>query len=148
MSEDEGRSLEMQLASMIGRLAHRMRRAMDQGLGCDDLTIAQFVFLRRLEQNEIGTPSEAARRADIDSGAMTRLLDRLENKGLIQRRASQNDRRSVRLEITDLGREKVKALGPVVEDLSRQLCKSLSRGEQEDLIALLAKLLAAGAAAR
>lgn len=66
------------------------------------LTFSQYVTLKKLQAGTVGV-TELARAAELNPGAMTRLLDRLEEKGLVARRADPDDRRLVHIDLTDAG---------------------------------------------
>src|SRR5687767_12316517 len=63
------------------------------------LTNAQWVPLLKLYMGSASTVAELARECRLDAGGMTRLLDRLEGKGLVRRVRSSEDRRVVNLEL-------------------------------------------------
>lgn len=67
-----------------------------------DLTFSQFVTLKKLADG-IASVTDLARAAEVDPGAMTRLLDRLEAKGLVSRVADPGDRRALHIHLTDAG---------------------------------------------
>ena len=68
-------------------------------------------------QYEVDTPAELCRYLGLDSGSMTRMLDRLEQKGLILRNRCPDDRRQVRLGLTADGqRLDQKELAEVLEN--------------------------------
>lgn len=68
------------------------------------LTNAQWIPLFKLYSGHASTAAELARACNLDGGAMTRTLDRLEAKGLCQRVRSDQDRRIVHIELTEAGR--------------------------------------------
>jgi DNA-binding MarR family transcriptional regulator len=75
-----------------------------------------------------------------DSGALTRVIDQLEERGLIERVRRGNDRRKVELQLTQKGRATVESLiPPVVDKLNLALC-DFSREEAAELKRLLIKL--------
>ncbi len=67
-----------------------------------DLTFSQFITLKKLAGG-IASASELARAAELNPGAMTRLLDRLESRGVIARVADPDDRRAWRIHLTEAG---------------------------------------------
>lgn len=67
-----------------------------------DLTFSQFVTLKTLARG-IASVTDLARAAELNPGAMTRLLDRLEAKGLVSRVADPADRRALHIHLTDAG---------------------------------------------
>ena len=80
-----------------------MRRQIEQAMTAHDLTAAQWYPLWKLKRDGPGTAQELARDMDIDAGAMTRLIDRLAAKGLVERLRSATDRRVVMLTLTPAG---------------------------------------------
>ena len=67
-----------------------------------DLTFSQFVTIKKLAGG-IASVTDLARAAELNPGAMTRLLDRLEGKGLVERVADPDDRRALHIHLTDAG---------------------------------------------
>src|SRR3954470_12130418 len=99
---------EDSIGYLMGRSFTLMKEAVDDELGPAGLTHAQWVPLLKLYHGEASTVAELGRTCQIDGGAMTRTLDRLEMKGLVRRVRSSEDRRVVRVELTDEGRETAK----------------------------------------
>lgn len=69
------------------------------------ITGTQASMLFMLAIGRCSTAGELAREYVIDASAVTRLLDRVEKRGLLSRTRSHKDRRVVRLELTESGRE-------------------------------------------
>ena len=67
-----------------------------------DLTFSQYITLKKLADGTAGV-TDLARAAELNPGAMTRLLDKLEAKGLISRVADPGDRRAIHIHLTDAG---------------------------------------------
>lgn len=68
-----------------------------------DLTFSQYITLKKLAEGTSGA-SDLARAAELNPGAMTRLLDKLEARGMVAREADPNDRRALHIRLTDAGR--------------------------------------------
>lgn len=101
----------------------------------------QWVPLHKVHLGHANTVAELARQCSLDTGAMTRLLDRLEAKGLCRRVRSEKDRRVVHIELTPQG---VAAAAQVPEVLSRvynQAMEGFSHAEWEQLQKLLWRLI-------
>jgi DNA-binding MarR family transcriptional regulator len=79
----------------------------------------------------------------LSSAGVTSRIDRLERKGLVRRQDDPNDRRGVRIELTDEGAEVVDAAVAANVAAERQLLERLTPKEIEHLEAILRKLLAA-----
>ncbi|WP_242588495.1 MarR family winged helix-turn-helix transcriptional regulator [Corallococcus macrosporus] len=99
----------------------------------------QLLVLKNIGLHGIHSQSAIAERLLIDAPAVSRLVDRLEEDGLVERRAGEN-RRCVRLEITDAGRQELQALERAAEWLDVQAREYLSPPEVEVLSRLLDKL--------
>mgnify|MGYP003449794947 FL=1 len=84
-------------------LVQMMRREVELRMARHDLTDAQWRPLWLLKSGLATTAIELAREACVDAGAMTRMIDRLEDKGLIERARSETDRRVVHLLLTPAG---------------------------------------------
>jgi len=80
-----------------------MNRLLDQDMAPLGLTAMQWRPITCLDKKRADTAAGLAKVIDVDTGAMTRTLDRLEAKGLVARTRSQEDRRVVRIELTEAG---------------------------------------------
>ena len=89
---------------MMRRIISLVGHGIESELESTGLTNAQWMPLFKLYRGEASTVAELARLCDLDAGSMTRLLDRLEAKGLCRRVRSCDDRRVVNIELTDAGR--------------------------------------------
>jgi len=92
------------IGGLLGRVKLEMGAAMDAQLAPLDITAAQYVILMSLAQGQADSASELCKGMPYDPGAMTRMLDRLERRGLVRRVAHPNDRRASNLELTDEGK--------------------------------------------
>jgi DNA-binding MarR family transcriptional regulator len=99
---------------MMRRILNMVTQEVDRQLEPNGLTSAQWVPLLKLYMGHAGTVAELARDCNLDAGSMTRLLDRLEAKGLVRRVRSSQDRRVVNLELTDEGRSAAKGIPTIL----------------------------------
>jgi DNA-binding MarR family transcriptional regulator len=88
-------------------------------------------------------PSELAKAMMLSSGAMTNRLDRLEEQGLVARLPDPSDRRGTIVALTDEGRARIDAAVESHVRNEERLLSALSAKEQDQLDAILKKLLAA-----
>jgi DNA-binding MarR family transcriptional regulator len=115
---------------LIGRIKTEALSAMDEALASDpeisamEVTAAQYVILATLAEQEASSSAQLCKSFSYDAGAMTRMVDRLEAKGLVQRRRCTEDRRLINLELTEAG----KALFPKMKALSMQVQNRFLRG--------------------
>ncbi|TAM05457.1 MAG: MarR family transcriptional regulator [Paraburkholderia sp.] len=132
------------LTQSIGFLLTRARNfivaEMDTGLKDLDVTSQQMGILLSIQQGVATTPFELSKLLGIDTGLMTRMLDKLEDtKGLLERSRSVEDRRVVNLKLTKKGEEvtaRIPALAPQV--LNARLRK-FTKAEFAELCRLLRK---------
>src|ERR1700675_358084 len=132
----------------IGYLVNRARSeifaALDLGLSQDvelaalEMTAAQYIVLGSIWDRDPDSSARICRDLSYDPGAMTRMIDRLEAKGLVQRRRCPDDRRLVNLEITEQGH----AVMPKMRACSVKVLNRLLRGFSADEAHLLERLLA------
>lgn len=118
-----------------------MANAVDTQLADCDLTNAQWLPILKLHQGHASTVAELARACTMDAGAMTRLLDRLESKGLCKRIRSESDRRVVNIALTDTGREVAQGIPGVLCTVLNSHLSGLSAEEFETLKSLLQRML-------
>ena len=91
------------------------------------------------------TPSEISDRVLVASATMTATLDVLESRGWVERLPNPADRRSVLVAITDEGRATADRFLPGIRAVERALMAGLTPKEREQLLGLLAKVLARAA---
>jgi DNA-binding MarR family transcriptional regulator len=122
----------------------------DKGLAEHDLTMAQWVPLKHMQMQSSGscTVAELARHANTDAGAMTRLLDRLEKKGLCKRVRSTEDRRVVQVELTPDGEAALVQVPAVMANVMNQHLAGFSKSEWIALKSYLTRMVENGDALR
>ncbi|MFF0311326.1 MarR family winged helix-turn-helix transcriptional regulator [Streptosporangium sp. NPDC004379] len=127
--------------SLVNQVGRELRAAVEARLAPFGVTAQQAALLLHAARGEAG-PGRLAAELGTDTAGMTRLLDRLEVKGLVRRRRSPEDRRAVVVEVTAEGRELVPALAPVFGRVARRLLDGFSAEEVEHLTGLLGRMLA------
>ena len=80
-----------------------MHERMEAALAGHDFTLMQWIVLLYLRDGLASTASDIAREFRHDSGALTRVIDQLQKRGLVSRRRSTSDRRVVDLALTAKG---------------------------------------------
>ena len=87
------------------------------------------------------TAAELARECNLDAGATTRLLDRLEAKGLCERKRSESDRRVVHIALTEAGTRAAEGIPAVLCEVQNTHLAGFSVEEFETLKGLLRRIL-------
>ena len=127
---------------LIKRLNHLIVPSAEALFADADFTFSQWVVLMAVRDGIADTCGEIARHLDHDTGATTRLVDQLEERGYLRRRRSTTDRRVVHLEITAEGKTLTKSLMPRLIDFWNEVLEGFSSEEALQLISLLTRLLA------
>ncbi|KPC32578.1 MarR family transcriptional regulator [Pseudomonas syringae pv. cilantro] len=128
---------------LVGRTNALKDRTLDKYLLPYDVTFAQFKVLIIIAQFATDTPVELCRHLSLDSGSMTRMLDRLEQKELIVRARSATDRRQVRLALTGQGQKLSDLLPQIGADAMNEIFAPLDAEEVASLQRILTKVLVA-----
>ena len=107
-----------------------------------ELTQQQYNVLRILRgAGAAGLPTLAIAERMIErTPGMTRMIDRLERKGLVARERSAEDRRQVLCRLTPEGKKTLRKLDPVVEGIDDSVMTALTQKEQRELLRLLNKV--------
>lgn len=100
----------------------------------------QYVILAWLRDGIAVNPKEICTQYRHDSGAMTRVVDQLAERGLLERVRRGADRRKIELELTPAGRIAIEGLIPLVVDKVNLALADLTTAEFEELQRLLIKL--------
>ena len=131
------------LGLLLGRAALLKDRIIDTHMEPYGITAAQFKVMIIMAQFGVDTPAELCRNLSLDSGSMTRMLDRLEQKGLLGRKRSELDRRQVQLVLTADGQRLVDKLPQIGAEALNELAGALEPGELQALEKILKKILIA-----
>lgn len=130
---------------LMKRAMASIAAAAERRLDPQGITHAQWGPLLHLFKAEDGaTVVELARAQQTDPGAMTRLLDRLEAKGYCRRHRSADDRRVVRIQLTEQGYESARKVPAALADVLNEHLAGFSDEEWNQLKTLLRRVLANG----
>ncbi|HEU5383756.1 MAG TPA: MarR family transcriptional regulator [Ktedonobacteraceae bacterium] len=127
----------------LRRLSNLVHQTFERALAEHGVTVAQWNVLVAIFHGDAATPFDLARFIDIDTGAVTRLVDRLVEKRLLDRCPDPKDRRSIRLVLTDKGQQLIPQLVQIADENDRQFFGPLTLEEHQQLKALISTLLAA-----
>jgi DNA-binding MarR family transcriptional regulator len=130
--------------STIGYLVKRshslMLDIMEPVLETHGFSFVQYVILAWLREGIAVNPKDICAQFRHNSGALTRVVDQLCERGLLERARRGPDRRTVELQITDAGRDAVEKLIPLVVDKLNAALGDFTAHEFEELQRLLIKL--------
>jgi len=125
------------IGAYIGRARRTIVEAIDRELAPLDISHAQWIVIMLLGDGAASTAAELCKILIYDPGAMTRLLDRLEKKGVLRRVRAKDNRRAVQLKLTADG----KKLYPRILDALVRVFNRLLHGFSKSEVRLLEQLL-------
>ena len=134
-------TFEENLSFLILKLNSEIQQLLSHRLSEFDVTPSQYLIIYLIHSQLAMTPADLSRLIGIDAGAITRLLDRLEAKGLIVRKWGVPDRRSVTIELTDQAKELAPVLRKIAEINEEKFTEGLSPQEKEQLKVKIKRIL-------
>jgi len=140
MSRDEA----LRPGALAGLLGYRLRLAQqavfrDYAASVGEVSPGRVGILLLVESNPGVTQSRLARAVHLDRSTMVGVIDKLEERGLIERRRGE-DRRTNGLWLTRAGRTLLSRMKERIEQHERRVAARLAPAERAQLIALLEKL--------
>ena len=126
---------------LVNKLAQVVAREIDRRMIDLGLTDAQWRPLLLIGQGLCTTAADLSRMAFQNTGAVTRLLDRLEAKALIRRIRSADDRRVVHLELTEAGKQVAAEVPNILAHYANQVLAGFSEDEFEQFKKFLNRAL-------
>lgn len=139
-----GAEVAFALGPLIGRVRSVMLTTLDEELQAFGITGMQFAILKNVAEHTAATAADLCRLLHYDTGSMTRLVDRLEEKGLIRRERSKDDRRVVSLLVTHAGREAMPRLRDSAARVLQRMLTGFSAIELNNLRSFLDRMIENG----
>jgi len=124
----------------INRTQSNLHKRFLQQLKPYGVTPEQWVLFARLSEKEGISLTDLSQTSLRDKPYTTRLIDKLEDRGLVRREESQNDKRSSLIYLTKEGNELRKKILPLIAELDRWVIGAMSEKEVSTLKFLLNKL--------
>ena len=132
--------LERDFAFLLSDVARLLRTYADQKARQFGMTRAQWSVLFRLERHEGLKQSELAEILDIQPITLTRLIDRLCDNGLIERRSDPNDRRAKRLFLTPAARPVLEKFNVLTKDMMADVLAGIDQSVVAHMVQHLADI--------
>lgn len=140
MARDKTFNDSVKLGFLIHDVARLMRTAYDQKTKPLGLTRSQWWVLVYLQRQDGLTQQELADVLDVGKVTLTGLLNRLEQKGWVERRPHEYDKRAKRVFLTDKVHATIEAMREVASDLLHGIASELTKDEMEGAEDILQKL--------
>ncbi|KAB8184792.1 MarR family transcriptional regulator [Lysobacter maris] len=131
--------------SSLGLLFRQVRDAMWARMADElaqaghDLTFSQYITLKKLSEGPRGA-TELARAAELNPGAMTRLVDKLQARGFVERVTDPDDRRALTVQLTGLGQRMWLDINECGRRVRERALDGMSDDERDQLLSLLARV--------
>lgn len=138
----ESFTLTRSVGFAVNKARNLLVAELDAALRDLGITSQQMGILLSMRGGVTQTPFELSKLLGIDTGLMTRMLDKLEAKGLLQRARSLEDRRVVNLTLTREGEKVAEELPHIVPVVLNRRLRKFSKSEFQELRRLLDKFLA------
>ena len=140
MSNDDDAYLTRSLGFLLGDVSRLVRMRFDQRARDLDLTRAQWRVLAQRRRREGINQRSLADILDIENITLTRHVDRLELKRLVERRPDPNDRRARTLHLKDKAKSVLGELRTLSEQTREEALTGISQEESEQLIDTLLRI--------
>lgn len=125
------------LGHLISDVARLMRRRFDERARASGATRAQWRALKLLERHEGINQGRLAEMLEVEPITACRMIDRLEEAGLAERRRDPADRRAWRIHLTDKARPVLADLHEIAVDMTEDTLQGLSARQRDDLVLAL-----------
>jgi DNA-binding MarR family transcriptional regulator len=132
---------------MIQDIGYRMadnsrmlRRLFDERVRDLGLTAAQARLLLSLNRHAHENQAFHAEQLEVEPITLTRIIDRMEDAGWIERKACPNDRRARILHLTDKSRSIVSSLQDIVQVMFEDVLRGLDQAQRQALLAMLEQI--------
>jgi DNA-binding MarR family transcriptional regulator len=127
---------------LVTDVARMMRTVFDRRVKTLGITRPQWLALTRLKRKPGASQSELADMMEIERAPAGKIIDRLEERGWVERRPDPEDRRINRIFLTDLGERVHAAIWPIGQAMVAEALADLSAGEAQRLTDLLCRVKA------
>jgi DNA-binding MarR family transcriptional regulator len=125
---------------LIKRAQSMMLDVLEQVFEEQGFSYVQYVILSWVRDGIAVNPKDICVQFRHDSGALTRVIDQLAERGLLERVRRDRDRRKVELQLTEAGRNTVERLVPLVVEKLNLALTDFSSEEVKEFLRLLIKL--------
>ncbi|HEY0981134.1 MarR family winged helix-turn-helix transcriptional regulator [Schlesneria sp.] len=133
--------LETHLGYWLRYVSNHVSHAFMQRLATHGVTVAEWAVLRRLLEYERLSPSQLADQMGLTRGAISKLVDRLHGKTLVERLTSKDDQRYQTVELTAAGRRLVPELARLADENDHEFFGHLPPQEAASLMKLLQNIV-------
>jgi DNA-binding MarR family transcriptional regulator len=133
--------LQDSIGYLVKRTQNLMRDRIEHVFASQGITFQHWIVLMHVRDGLAITVASLCEELRHDSGAMTRLIDQLEERGFIERQRQSEDRRVVNLALTPAGRKMVESLVPLTVDALNWTLEGFTKSDVQQLKSLLRRVM-------
>lgn len=134
--------MDINFATEVGDTAHALRRAFDRRAGALGATRAQWRVLAKLARRDGQRQVELADALEVEPITLSRMVDRLAEAGLVERRADGDDRRVWRIHLTAKAGPLLEQLRALADEFLADALAGISAPEQQAVLETLRRVRA------
>ncbi len=134
------KALDEQFSEALHRAAHSWRIALDRRLRPLGYSRSRWMVLLHVSREDGISHRELAERLGIEAPTLVRLIDGMEQEGLLKRCASETDRRVKHLRLSPAGRKEVERIWATASDLRTDVLSGLTKAEINTTLNVLQKI--------
>jgi DNA-binding MarR family transcriptional regulator len=124
----------------VAETARVMRRDFDRRAAALGTTRAQWRVLARLTRKDGARQVELAEALEVEPITLCRMVDRLEEAGLVERRRDESDRRAWRIHLTDKSRPVIANLRGLADIFNRDMLDGVTEAERDVAMRVLSRI--------
>lgn len=124
----------------LTKVSRKLHTAFNQQVTAHGLTYPRTRALLRLIRKQNMTQSELACELELEQATLVRLLDRMEEQGLVERRPDPNDRRAKFIVLTPHGEEQAALVRSIGQEMRKRIFDDIDPADLEAAMALLARM--------
>lgn len=129
--------MERKVGTVLSQVARLMRRSFDERARAIGVTRPQWQVLSVLHRMEGINQGGLAEVLEVEPITAGRMIDRMQDGGLVERRADPADRRAWRLHLTERGNELLQQLQPLAEETADLALEGVAEADMEKLLDVL-----------
>lgn len=141
MEMTENFDRETSFGWMMNVIANQAKKKIDIELKKHGLTVALWSTMMCLWEGEGLTQCNISAKSKVENSTTTRIIDKLEKLGLVERRIDLNSRRSFRIYLTEQGQALKETLLYIPMAVNKEMLNPLEESEQKEMIRLLQKMI-------
>jgi DNA-binding MarR family transcriptional regulator len=133
--------LEDHAGFWLRKLSNAVSQSFAERVERHGVSVANWVVLRVLYDHEALALKDIVERVGVDQGSLSRMVDRLLEKDLVERVENPDDRRAVRISLTRVGRQLVPKLAREADENDKAFFAALPARKREELLVTIETLL-------